>query len=287
MWTLKPPVESQDEDKTLASIIKKNPLFTSHKSAWETAYATYRVEHGNPWKVTATVFDPPIKDEQLRLYESRKSGGPIKRIRNTPGIRCCPVCGSPSIGTLDHYLPKDAYPEFAVLPSNLIPACGLCNSGAKGVAIKGTLQDHRFLHPYFDKSGDQALWEVSISGNFAAPTFKAVPSPGISGSLLGTLIFHLEHVLGDQFYVQMGTYWSDLPQAISDQLLDGKAGQQSWDTELKWSIRTLGLNGWRSALIRGVRNDMAARSYVDAQAHALVQGSMRNPQGGGTTVASS
>ncbi len=84
----------------------------------------------------------------------------------------CPYCcgiGNPS--NLDHYLPKMHYPQFSVLPLNLVPACRDCNMGSKGntyAKTKGT----QVLHPYFDGNcytTDQWLFAKYIAGTHANP----------------------------------------------------------------------------------------------------------------------
>lgn len=37
----------------------------------------------------------------------------------------CQYC---TVNSLDHFVPKDLFPEFSVHPSNLIPSCTECNS---------------------------------------------------------------------------------------------------------------------------------------------------------------
>lgn len=61
----------------------------------------------------------------------------------------CPFCGG--IGrpkSLDHYLPKANYPQYSVLPQNLVPCCRDCNT-EKSNAL-ATAQDEQAIHPYFD-----------------------------------------------------------------------------------------------------------------------------------------
>ncbi|PZO36646.1 MAG: hypothetical protein DCF19_20785 [Pseudanabaena frigida] len=60
----------------------------------------------------------------------------------------CPYCGFGQTRTLDHYLPKAKYPQFSVLPFNLVPSCRDCNTG-KNTAI-ATTAEAQSLHPYFD-----------------------------------------------------------------------------------------------------------------------------------------
>jgi hypothetical protein len=58
----------------------------------------------------------------------------------------CPFCGG--IGTprnLDHFLPKAHFPQFSVLPRNLIPACRDCNMDGKGHAFATNAEDQIIL----------------------------------------------------------------------------------------------------------------------------------------------
>ncbi len=60
----------------------------------------------------------------------------------------CPFCGCGYATTLDHYLPKAKYPQFSVLPLNLVPACKDCNKDK--LATDSTTAEDQSLHPYFD-----------------------------------------------------------------------------------------------------------------------------------------
>ena len=62
----------------------------------------------------------------------------------------CPFCGG--IGrprNLDHYLPKSYYPQFSIVPVNLVPSCRDCNMDGKGQAFASAAQD-QVLQPYLD-----------------------------------------------------------------------------------------------------------------------------------------
>ncbi|WP_145397483.1 HNH endonuclease [Paracoccus sulfuroxidans] len=67
----------------------------------------------------------------------------------------CPYCGGcgelveeEGIGTIDHFLPKARFPIFSIVPANLVPACGTCNTGM-GSRFP-TAPELQPLHPYFD-----------------------------------------------------------------------------------------------------------------------------------------
>lgn len=60
----------------------------------------------------------------------------------------CPYCAVGYASTLDHYLPKNKFPQLSVIPLNLIPACKDCNTGKKSDYPKTAKK--QTLHPYFD-----------------------------------------------------------------------------------------------------------------------------------------
>lgn len=74
----------------------------------------------------------------------------------------CPFCGIGEPTTLDHYLPKENFPEYSVLAKNLIPICGVCNSNYKG--SKWIKNGQRlFIHTYYDIFPDEYFLNASIT----------------------------------------------------------------------------------------------------------------------------
>lgn len=62
----------------------------------------------------------------------------------------CPFCGG--IGTprnLDHFLPKANFPQFSVLPSNLVPSCRDCNMDGKAANFAREAEE-QIIQPYMD-----------------------------------------------------------------------------------------------------------------------------------------
>jgi len=62
----------------------------------------------------------------------------------------CPFCQISIHGTLDHYLPKEKYPEFSVFPQNLVPACDECNRNKRALIVDENTAVRLFIHPYYD-----------------------------------------------------------------------------------------------------------------------------------------
>lgn len=89
----------------------------------------------------------------------------------------CPLCGIGEPSTLDHYLPKEEFPEFSIFSKNLIPICSPCNSSYKGV--KWIDNGKRiFIHAYFDIFPDQTFFALNISvGAKLSLVFNAIQLP--------------------------------------------------------------------------------------------------------------
>ena len=105
-------------------------------------------------------YDPLVvgqlkKSDLVKLYntyfvESKKPGRAVYNALMVAANEKCPFCGG--IGrprNLDHYLPKAHYPQFSVLPSNLVPSCRDCNMDGKGDGY-ATSAGQQILHPYLD-----------------------------------------------------------------------------------------------------------------------------------------
>jgi hypothetical protein len=99
------------------------------------------------------VFNPISKEEMVNLYEKNmvqnQAGRKIyDELKSLAPLNKCPFCGVGQVSTLDHYLPKDKFPTFAVLPYNLVACCSDCNKGK--LSSYSTSQDSQVLHPYYD-----------------------------------------------------------------------------------------------------------------------------------------
>ena len=87
------------------------------------------------------------------LYRRLRTGdeSPLKAAVILPvneRARLCPYCDLTEARQIDHYLPKDKYPEFSVALRNLIPCCADCNNlkRTSGLDAKGA----RIFHAYVD-----------------------------------------------------------------------------------------------------------------------------------------
>ncbi|NBN05581.1 hypothetical protein GWI63_16320 [Proteus sp. G2665] len=81
---------------------------------------------------------------------------------------------------MDHYLPKDIFPEFSVTIHNLFPMCDICQ-GKKGVKLNDADGKRYFMHPYFDTFTEQQLLILDITEPYNAPSsISLTPNPSLT-----------------------------------------------------------------------------------------------------------
>ncbi|PTO53912.1 endonuclease [Vibrio splendidus] len=101
------------------------------------------------------IIDGMYKSDFIKLYENyfRNQSKPGRAVYDSLMVASdekCPYCGG--IGrprNLDHYLPKAHYPQFSILPVNLVPSCRDCNMDGKGEGYAKT-EAEQVIQPYLD-----------------------------------------------------------------------------------------------------------------------------------------
>lgn len=97
--------------------------------------------------------------------------------RNEHGLYLCPFCGNPKKpDTLDHFIPKDQWPEFSIFSNNLVPQCRSC------APIKGenyySNEDNiaKFIHPIYSDLLQRFRYKISVDFDNATnmPSFSVV-----------------------------------------------------------------------------------------------------------------
>jgi hypothetical protein len=89
----------------------------------------------------------------------------------TPELQyICAYCLYHTVSTVDHYIPKDEYPVFCVMPCNLLPCCAKCNSIKNDFwrAASGRL----FLHFYHDIIPNLPFLTGTLTLNGDLPTIQ-------------------------------------------------------------------------------------------------------------------
>jgi hypothetical protein len=166
----------------------------------------------------------------------------------------CPLCGGREATTLDHYLPRAGYPEFAVLPLNLIPCCRECNTDKldqvrqNGCAV--------YLHLYIDvldETQRMLFADVAIDASVPAIEFSVRPPVGMDAVLAKRVETHFRalHLAG--YYQKKAIEEAGVQvQSVDDQLdaavpvPDIQAGLRR---QAAYVSRLHGVNHWRYAAL--------------------------------------
>lgn len=157
-----------------------NELKGRSRTLIERLFERYRRCFGRPDLVRKSRYfsgapGEPIKTAYRQTYE----GGRIYEVRQSlqklVGNRC-PSCGGSRPTQLDHHLAKTDYPEFSVLPINLVPYCGGCNGKKSDRQV--TDPEKAFIHPYLDAVPDVPYLMVTIQQN-ASVTVQVAFDPNV------------------------------------------------------------------------------------------------------------
>lgn len=109
----------------------------------------------------------------------------------------CPSCGYPrEPDTLDHFLPKEDWPEYAIFPNNLVPQCRDC-APVKGKRYYCTKANSAmFLHPIYSDAIASIQFRIDVSLQNGKPQFSIVFSiePHIAPEDKARVIVHLREL---------------------------------------------------------------------------------------------
>ncbi|MBU8689493.1 HNH endonuclease [Priestia megaterium] len=82
----------------------------------------------------------------------------------------CPYCMYGDVSTVDHYLPKAYFIEYAITPLNLLPSCYECNTKKKD--LRKLEENKMFINPYCDDLTKIRWLECNLVDNMWPITFK-------------------------------------------------------------------------------------------------------------------
>lgn len=197
MKKIDPPFVDDAEELRLLSLntrLKDFILLERNRNELLLQYANYERYHGSPWEVDTIGLEDDLVKRVKSLYESPPLDQLqfIEKYRDILSPDVCPMCGGLGKGTLDHYLPKDDYPDFTIFSKNLVPACD-CNS-KRNTTIKGDSEPERVIHPYYDTFIKQRVYKAKLSGDFESPDISMILVDA-SHDEKDILEFHLEAVI--------------------------------------------------------------------------------------------
>lgn len=173
----------------------------------------------------------------------------------------CPFCREATVSSIDHYLPKSVFGEYAVFVPNLVPACDHCNENCKKQHVPTTFTN-QFYHPYFDDEPNEIYIEASTIVNAGVSLEYSVSPPATwdAPTVARARFNFTELKLAEKYKTRAGQSLSNMKGAlISRNARGGAAAVQSHLKEELDSRETghSGLNGWETVMLRSLVNSHA------------------------------
>lgn len=183
----------------------------------------------------------------------------IKEIQDIHSKALCCYCGISQPTTIDHYLPKGLFPEFAVYSYNLIPCCYICNN-LKDEKWKHPVTKHRmFINFYFDNVPNEIyLYARIINKNnaFLVEYYYLAPNNDVIFKIVDTHLTELQ--ITNRLETTSNSYIDGVYQQNQDALSKGNDGDVL-RIALELNNQTLerlhGVNFWQVVLNKAILNN--------------------------------
>ncbi|MFJ2348021.1 HNH endonuclease [Streptomyces antimycoticus] len=206
---------------------------------------------GKPPPTAGGINEQLTKTYKSRMVPKRSSGRDFydQLLSGAPDGRCA-LCGQGLADTLDHQLPKTAYPLLAVTPANLVPTCHDCNF-YKGEQAPATAEEQT-LHPYFDGHVHDYVW---LTARIAGPpepaiSFHATPPPDMPPVWAARVLRHFTTLkLARLYNPQAGPELRSLSRSLH-RLPPKEIPEHLRERAADWAEENP--NCWQAALYRGL-----------------------------------
>jgi len=244
-------------------------------------YIEYNSCKGNPWSCIGNTISEALRDRLEYHYNSPRTDLQyINEMRRKGSPDVCPLCGSAKTSTLDHYLPQANYPEWIVHSRNLVPACD-CNSKRQN-DVKGTNNNQRVLHPYFDECLTSRLVITEITGDLLDPDIDLIC---VNRTLVhrDTVQFHINTVVKrSTVFSWMEVKWQTLvrePRLLITAIPRERVelNMHGLETCLRETLSDKDdeygtKNNWYSMLIAGILSSKSVKVWLLSRHNAIVNG---------------
>lgn len=189
---------------------RNKAFFNGLAAEWRERVEFYVAERGNPESIPDWPDVAAHRKKFINLYEHPGETSvqrPIIEQLRDRTLQICPSCGEEGTpNTLDHYLPKAKYPQFAVTPVNLSPMCDICQ-GQKGNETVDDEGRRLYLHPYFDDFIAEQVLRLTIGRPLNAPeNFSLDPDCNLPEDIKALVARHIDGLDLEKRY---GPYFRD------------------------------------------------------------------------------
>lgn len=236
-----------DAAKTVAH---SRGLDGSDQAKLEALYRLYEAKQG---RLDAADLAPlEAKKSVIKIQYPKTYGkGELSYIRRDlmKDIDRCPMCSILPVTDLDHFWNESQYGQLAVCRLNLIPTCGKCNKA------KSNSSPDDYIHAYYQPFPNGVVFlkaSCKVVRGYVIPTFSIDGSGLGEATLSQRLHSQIDGIrLKDRLRAATKEYMRALFQGTrfnTDRAL--RAFLISAETKL---TKEIGLNDWRTALVRGLR----------------------------------
>lgn len=166
-----------DEWLTIALRSRKENVgdLTLHADRIRTSYKSYeKIIYDVGTKISDSMF---LNEKSLLIDYYSGAPSELSRLlvmrRSDPSLHECPYCGYPFIpDTLDHFIPKDEWPEYAFLADNLVPQCRGCAPTKGKHYFCETRNSVKFIHPFYSDLISKLAFQVEMTFTKPVPKFS-------------------------------------------------------------------------------------------------------------------
>ena len=245
-------------------------FFANLRPGWKARVQAYKDAGGDPCvlKPWPDVNGHAKKFHNLYLSPADDSvQGPVLLGLRSRELQLCPACGEDGTpNTLDHYLPKQSFPEFSITACNLFPMCDICQ-GEKGTATVNLANERLFLHPYFDQFTDAQVFCLTIGRPFEAPqTISLEPHPDLGAAQHALVARHLHELgIGRRYNHFFKSEYMRLLRLVKSIRQKGLNVRTQLDTFCEYALHK-SVNSWGHVFYTGVIADAALMEYLEAGA---------------------
>lgn len=165
----------------------------------------------------------------------------------------CPFCSLDTGPDLDHYLPKDRYPEFSLHARNLVPICTPCNRRKSTKVLAQGSGDRLFLHPSSEPTGDAQVLaaELTFANSKVAASYRIDDGGVLSPGERALVKRHFRELgLAERYRHRAHSYLASVKNGIAAASL--MVVERTLDRVIQGAHDGEPVNGWRPALGRAI-----------------------------------
>ena len=265
------PMPAADSVALVAQVVAERQggvnktFFNTIQTEWADRVQHYLNSHGSPHAVPRWAAVQGSSSKFLNLYLSPTKNsvqGAVLQTLRSHELTICPACGEPGRpNTLDHYLPKVAYPHFCITPANLFPMCDACQQ-AKGEKTADSTSPRFFIHPYFDAFVAEQVLRLNIDAPFDAPGFQLVVVEELSSDEKALVQSHVRELEIEQRYAKFfRDMYRRLLRLVSVMRQSGQDVPGSL-ASFRAGVAYPSVNGWEHVFYDAVVETPALMNYI-------------------------